>query len=102
MPAYRLSFGEDIRMSKREHHYSIKFNRIEQEKIEFRRMEDQRSEKYKMITNLNSLGVAVSKAEVFLGPFEGFCLFSFRYIRIVQSETFHFPADIGSVTFVEI
>ena len=65
-------------------------------------MEDQRSEKYKMITNLYSLGVAVSKAEVFLGPFECLRLFTFLYIRIVQSETFNLPSDIGPVTFVEI
>jgi len=44
----------------------------------------------------------MSKIKIFLGPFEGSLFFCFRDLEIIQPETLHLPANIGSVTFVEI
>jgi len=105
-PAYRAQrnnlFREGDRMGKRKPLYSIRFNRIEQEKIEFGRMGDRDQRRAKRITHSKSPGIVMGEAEIFLSPFQSFCLFSFRHIGIVEPETLHLPADIGPIAFVEI
>jgi hypothetical protein len=51
---------------------------------------------------LKPLGIAVGKAKIFLGPFQGFLFFFFRDMGIIQTETLYLPTNISPVTFVKI